>query len=50
MALLDLDYYMFMSHSNALPFKSIVTSGTSDKPSAFIIERTTSIKNNWAGK
>lgn len=49
MALLEIDKFTFLSLSNTMPFKSIVMSGES-KPRAFIIDHTTSLKNNWANK
>jgi hypothetical protein len=49
MALLEIDKFTFLSLSNTMPFKSIVMSGD-DKPRAFVIDHTTSLKNNWANK
>ena len=45
-ALLEIDTFTFYSLSDGLPFKRVVTSET--KPDLFNIDRTTSLKNNWA--
>jgi hypothetical protein len=49
-SLLFLDLYMFNSLADDMPFKSLVLAPDAKKPDVFMIERTHSMKNNWAGK
>ena len=47
-ALLEIDQFTFQSLNDSLPFKRVVTSET--KPELFNIDRSSSMKNNWASE
>ena len=49
-SLLFLDLYTFNSLSDDMPFKNLVLAPDGKKPDVFLIERTHSMKNSWAGK
>ena len=49
-ALIELDQFCFLSFSDGLPFKSLVLADDENKPDVLLLDRTTSMKNNWAGE
>jgi hypothetical protein len=49
-ALIELDQFCYKSFSDSLPFKALILAADDEKPSVLLIDRTTSMKNNWADK
>jgi hypothetical protein len=47
-SLIEMDIYAFKSLSNDVPFKTVITATNSERPFMLTIDRTTSMKNNWA--
>jgi hypothetical protein len=47
-ALVELDIYAFKSLTSDIPFKTIITASKGERPFMLTIDRTSSLKNNWA--